>query len=53
MRGNYKLSGTENDPAYVDYSASFTTSISTGGEPFEQEVIGVLRIYGNASVEGF
>lgn len=53
MRGGYKSAGTAGSPAYVEYSASFTVNISTGGEPIVHLQPGVLRIEGNASVKAF
>lgn len=53
LRGTLKSSGTSASPAYVDYSAYFTVTISTGGAPNIYEQPGLLRILGTASVEAY
>lgn len=51
--GRTKKTGTSSDPAYVEYSASFTVEISTAGEPIIILQRGFLKINGDTSVEGY
>lgn len=53
MEGECKRNSDSSGSAYVDYSGYFTIEIGTGGEPMIFEQFGLLRIYGDASVEAY